>query len=111
MNITNWHHWLPYEALSKVRNNNVKKQYLALVGITGLMVGALIVALALSTLARDKRVADEACWASAYRAVVARAIEARCAVSLGAAWVRVAQIGCWTRKQREFQLKVNQDYL
>lgn len=70
----------------------VVARVLALVGITGLMVGALIVALALSALARDERVADEACWASAHRAVVARAIEARCAVSLRSAWIRVAQV-------------------
>lgn len=75
------------------------------------MVGALIVALALSALARDERVADEACWASAHRAVVARAIEARCAVSLRSAWIRVAQVSCWTRKQREFRLKKNRHHL
>lgn len=70
------------------------------------MVGAFVVALALSSLARDEWVADEASWASAHRAVVAGAVEARRAVSLGPAWVGVAQILCWTRKKQKQNMNI-----
>lgn len=71
----------------------VVTRVLASVCVTGLVVGALVVALALSSLARDERVSDETSWAGADGTVVTGAIETWCAVSLRTARVGVAQVG------------------
>lgn len=63
-----------------------------MVGMASLMGGTLEVVLAFSSLTGYQRVSYVSSWACADGTIVPARVEARCAVSIGAAWIGVAQI-------------------